>query len=195
MDLLQVLGETLASFAAFIAIVATLISWYRSVCRPLKVTRVVVQRGKDKSTFILIVKNVKQYPVLIKRVDAYKRKKYQVQRKLGGVPEYAELFPGSQKLFSVRDEYEIPANGDTDVRINVQGPVDMQSKVLFLLETSHGYHELWCKDIDVVELGRVDVYGVEYKYDFSSKALAKACYNWERLVTLKRRFSRRLRRG
>lgn len=191
----KVLADTLASVAAFVAIVSVMVSWYRSATKPLKITRVVVHRKEDETTFILVVKNVKPYPVTIKRTDCYRRKKHQVQKKLGGKPEYSELFPGSEMLSTSRQAFEIAANGYTDIRIAGARNLDIPEKLLFLLETSHGYHELWCKDVSIVEIGKVDVYSVEYKYDHESKRRAKALYYWKLLKELTTRSSRRLRRG
>jgi len=191
----KVLADTLASVAAFVAIVGVMASWYRSARKPLKIMRVVVHRKEDETTFILVVKNVKPYPVTIKRTDCYRRKKYQVQKELGGKPEYSELFPGSEMLSTSRQAFEIAANGHTDIRIAGARNLTIPEKLLFLLETSHGYHELWCKDVSIVEIGKVDVYSVEYKYDYESKRRAKALYYWKLLKELTTRCSRPLHRG
>ncbi len=191
----KVIADTLASVAAFVAIVSVMVGWYRSARKPLKITRVVVHRKEDETTFILVVKNVKPYPITIKRTDCYRRKKYQVQKKLGGRPEYSELFPGSEILSTSRQAFEIEANGHTDIRITGARNLGVPEKLLFLLETSHGYHELWCKDVSIVEIGKVDVYGVEYRLDYESRHRAKALYYWKVLKELTTSCSRRLRRG
>jgi hypothetical protein len=129
----------------------------------------------------LVVKNVKPYPVVIKRTDCYRRKKYEVQKKHGEKPEYSELFSGSERIFGTKAEFEIAANGHTDIRISDVSLSDIPTRLLFLLETSHGYHELWCKEVTVVEIGKVDVYSLEYKLDFESKWHAKVVYYWKRL--------------
>jgi len=173
----KVLVDTLASIASLVAIVSVMVGWYRSARRPLRVTRVVVHKSTNDLTFIVLVKNVKDYPVTIQRTDCYRRKKYEVQKKHGGRPEYSKFFPGSEMIFTSRDTFEIAANGHTDIRIRIAGTTDIPSRLLFLLETSHGYHELWCKEIVVVEIGKVEVYGVEYKDEYRSKWIARAMYH------------------
>ena len=84
-------------------------------------------------------------------------------------------------IFTNKETFEIAAKGHTDIRICDVSLSDIPAKLLFLLETSHGYHELWCKDVILVEIGKADVYSLEYKCDFNSKWLAKAVYYWKRL--------------
>jgi len=158
--------------------------WYRSARRQLKITRTVVHKKNEKGTFILVVKNVKPYPVVIKRTDCYRRKKYEIQKKHGGKPEYSELFSGSEMIFSNKEVFEIAANGHTDIRISDVSLSDIPAKLLFLLETSHGYHELWCEEVMIVEMGKTEVYSLEYKHDFESKWFAKTVYYWKKLKEL-----------
>jgi hypothetical protein len=191
----KIIADTLASAAALVAIVSVMASWYRSARKPLKITSVVVHKKEDETAFILVVKNVKSYPVTIKRTGCYRRKKYQVQKKLGGKPQYSELFPGSEMLSASREPFEIAANGHTDIRIAGARNLNIPGKLLFLLETSHGYHELWCKDVLIVEIGKVDMHGVEYKYEYESKRRAKALYYWKLLKDLTTRCSGRCRRS
>lgn len=186
----KVIADTLASVAAFVAIVSVMVGWYRSARKPLNITRVVVHRKKDETTFILVVKNVKPYPITIKRTECYRRKKYEVQKKLGGKIEYSELFPGSELLSTSSQTFEIFPNGHTDIRIAGVANLDIPEKLLFLLETSHGYHELWCKDVSIVDIGKVNVYGVEFKHDCDSKYQAKALYYWKLIKELTKLFQR-----
>lgn len=191
----KVLADTLASVAAFVAIVSVMVEWYRSARKPLKITRVVIHRKKNETTFILVVKNWKAYPITVKRVDCYRRKRYEVQKKRGGKPEYSELLAGSEMIFSRKMDFDISANGHTDLRIGIVGNANILEKLLFLLETSHGYHELWCKDVTIVEIGKVDVYSLECKHDYNSKLSAKSMFYWKLLKELTISCSRRLRRG
>jgi len=185
----KVIADTLASVAAFVAIVSVMVGWYRSARRPLKITRVVIHRKKDETTFILVVKNVKPYPITVKRTECYRRKKYEVQKKLGGKLEYSELFPGSELLSTSSQAFEIFPNGHTDIRIGGASNLDIPQKLLFLLETSHGYHELWCKDVSIVDIGKVNVYGMEFKHDCESKYQAKSLYYWKLIKELIFKFS------
>lgn len=176
MELFKFIVDILTSLASIVAIVSVLISWYRDTRRPLTIRRVVVHRKKDETTFILLVKNVKDYPVTIKRTDCYKRKKFQVQKKQGGKLEYSEVFPSSERVFTSTEVFEIPPIGHTDIRIKMEDATNVPSQLLFCIESSHGYHELRCRDIVVVEIGTVDFYRLEYKKEYSSKWFAKIMY-------------------
>lgn len=189
------MADILASGAAFVAIVVAMYGWYQSARRPLNIARIVVHQKDSESNFIIVVRNVKPYPVKIKAVDCYKRKRYQVQKKIGGKPEYDELFPVKDQLFRDRADCEVSAKGHANVCVSIGPQSDIPSKLLFLLDTSHGYQELWCKEITVIEIGQVEVYGVEYKHDFIYKLPAKMCYVWKRFVDLTKFFSRRIFRS
>lgn len=180
---LKFLVDILASLSSAIAIGTVMVGWYLSTRKPLKVTRLVIHKQKGTATYIPIVRNVKAYPVTIKRTDCYKRKKYEVQKRHGGRPEYSELFPSSELVFTTKKRFNIAAKGHTDIRIENVALSDVPNKLLFLLETSHGFHELWCKDIVIVEVGKADVYSLIYGYDFKSKWLAKIVYYWKKLVS------------
>lgn len=186
------LADTLASVAATVAIVSALVSWYRSSRRPLKITRVLVHRSSDKALFILVVRNVKDYPVTIKRTECYRRKKYEVEKKSGGKPKYSELFFGPDMIFDCKETFEIAANGHTDIRISSVCLSDITAKLLFRLYTSHGYHELWSK---VVVSRSFDFYDLEYRHDYESKRPAKAMYYWKLFIELTPRCCRSPRRS
>ena len=46
------------------------------------------------------------------------------------------------------------------------------------MNTSHGYHEIWCKDITMVEVGKVKLFGLKHKIDYESKIKAVFKYNF-----------------
>lgn len=178
----------MASISVLIAIVSVLVSWYRNTQKPLKIIRTIVHKN-DKTTFILVIKNVKPYPVVIKNTDCYRKKKYEIQKKYGEKPEYSELLLISEKIFSNEQMFEIPANSHTDIQIRNVDLLDIPTKLLFLLKTSHGYHELWCKQLTIIEIGKTKVHGLEYKYDFESKWHAKAVYHSKKFKEIIRRLT------
>jgi len=94
-------------------------------------------------------------------------------------------------VFTSRSEFEVPANAYTDLRIKVAGTVEVPNNLLFSLGTSHGYHELSCSDVTVVDIGKTTVYSVEYKKEYARKSVAKCVYYWKVLGELTRRSSRR----
>ena len=187
--------DILASFAAIVAIVSVMVKWYQSSRKPLKIVRVVVHKTAEDMTFILVTKNRQPYPVTTKRIDCYKRKIFEVQKKVGGEPEYSERLSSREMLFMGRSDFEVPANTNTDLRIKVPGTADIPNRLLFSMDTSHGYHELWCDEISVLEVGRTEVYRVDYMDEYKSKVAAKVMYHWRLVQELTRRCSRRLRRS
>lgn len=176
--------NTLASVAAIVAIATAMIGWHRSARMALQVRRVVIHRKAETATFILMVENLHSYPVTIKRIGCYRRKKHQVQRKRGRAPEYSASFSSSHVVFNSKVTAEIMPKGHTDVRIDINGQPDVPDALLFFLETSHGYHELWCNDIQLVDTVKVDVYHLEYQHDFGSAIQAKTVYYWKHFLWL-----------
>ena len=186
----KVLVDTLASVASIVAIVSVLVGWYHSARKPLKIVRVVVHQKKDRTTFILIMKNRQAYPVTTKRIDCYKRKIFEVQKKVGGRPEYSERLSSREALFMQTTGLEVPGSANTDLQIEVDRVVDIPGRLLFSIETSHGYHELWCSDVIVVDVGKATAYSVDYIHEYNSKVAAKFMYRWRVLGELARRLWR-----
>lgn len=81
MENFKIIVDILASISVLIAIVSVLVSWYRNTQKPLKIIRTIVHKN-DKTTFILVIKNVKPYPVVIKNTDCYRKKKYEIQKNM-----------------------------------------------------------------------------------------------------------------
>ncbi|MRR54275.1 MAG: hypothetical protein EG822_07165 [Deltaproteobacteria bacterium] len=174
--------DILSSMASFIAIIGVMVSWYKSAQKPLKIDRVVIHKKETENTFILVVKNRKNYPVEIKSISCYRKPKYQIQKKNNQKPEYMKLLSLSDSYFSSSEHFEIGANGHTDIRVKC-GPFSGQAnRLLFSIYTSHGYHEIWCKDILEVDIGKTEVYGLEYQHEYQSKYRAKIQYYWLRLL-------------
>ena len=195
MELFKVIVDTLASVASIIAIVSVLVSWYRSARKPLVVESLVIHQKQQETTFILRVRNVKDYPVEIKRIDCYRRKKYTVQKKTGQKPEYFEGLPLAERIFTAENAWCVAANGHTDIRVPLNSEVEIPPKILFFMETSHGFHELWCSDLTIVPIGKVEVYDLEYKYNPTSRAHAKARYWFMVVKELPKTSIRWIRRG
>jgi len=149
-----------------------------------------VHRDDLHSIFILVTENRQNYPVSITRSDCYKRKKFEVMKKNGKFPEYAERISIKEMLFTNSDQFEVPARAYTDLNIKVSGTPEIPKSLLFLLVTSHGYHELTCKDISVVDIGKVEVFGAEYKDEYNSKVAAKLAFYKKILKELINRFKR-----
>ena len=191
--LLKNIVEVLSSTTSILAIAGVGIGWYRSARKPLKITRTVVHLKKIQAncTFILVVRNLASYPVIIHRCDAYTGKKHEVQKKRGGNLEYSERFSSNDALFiNSKLDFEVPAKGHTDLRIHLGNEqFQIPKRILFLLETSHGYHELRCKRILPVEMESVETYSLEYQYQSRSRVLARLYYCKKWITELTRRCS------
>lgn len=135
--------------------------------------------------------NRQSCPVVIKRIDCYRRKIFEVKKKTGGRPEYSEHLSSREEIFLNGSNFEVPANAYTDLRVEVTGVIGVPPTILFSLDTSHGYHELLCGDVTVVDIGKTELYSVEYKIEYARKSVAKCAYYWKVLGELTRRLSGR----
>jgi hypothetical protein len=178
MDTFKLIVDLLASCAAFVAIVAALTAWYRSARKPLVIDRLVIHKKTDKNTFILKLKNRKDYPVTIKRIDCHTRRHFTVQQKPGEPPEYQDLLNLADRILSDNSETHLAANAHTDVRIKTGPVTDSHSKLLFSFDTSHGFHQLWCSNILIVPIGVAETYTLDYERDFHSRIQARLFYAW-----------------
>jgi len=167
--------DILSSLASFVAIVVVLISWYKSSTKPLKIEKVVVHKKEKESTYILIVKNTKDFPVEIKSTTCFTKRIFKVKQKKDQKPEYLNELNYTYSPFRNQDKFDISANGHTDIKISGTNIDSNLSKLLFTFHTSHGYHELWCKNISTSEIGKVETYSLE-EYEFDSTLRAKIKY-------------------
>lgn len=180
----KVIVDTMASLASFIAITSVMVGWYRSGRKPLKIKRVIVHKDIKHSTFILETINRKDYPVFISRADCYRKKIFEVMKKKGGSPEYAERLSSREAIFMGGHKFEVPAKACTPLSIKISGNPSVPKHLIFSLDTSHGYHELTCKNITEVDIGKVKVYSAEYKKEYDYKAVAKCVFYWKTLKEL-----------
>ena len=178
---IQLTFDLLASVASVVAIVAALIAWYRSAQEPLRIKRVVLHLKKNASTFILIVKNRKPYPVDIKSISCYTRLLVEIKKSANEPSEYSELLNLADSVFDSTTQFTIGANGDTDIRIKAAQVPGGYGKLLFSMHTSHGYHRLWCKRILEVNMGAGQLRQLDYRRDFESRTSGRLFYLWARL--------------
>tara|TARA_R110000772_G_scaffold28638_22_gene72100 strand:+ start:731 stop:1051 length:321 start_codon:yes stop_codon:yes gene_type:complete len=73
--------DALSSTAALIAIITVLWSWFKNSQMPLKIERLVVHNKASESTYIIVIKNSKTYPVNIKSSACYTKSSYKVEKK------------------------------------------------------------------------------------------------------------------
>lgn len=174
----KIIVEMLSSLASLIAIFTVLISWFKNSQIALKIERVVVQIKDDESTFILVIRNRKAYPVVIKKIDAYLKPRFSVEKLRNHPPEYRAILSLSDGVFRSSDEFEMAANGHTDFRIKVKAAGNKFESLTFSMQTSHGFFQLNCDDILNIEMsGKAQVLAVEYSNDFDSRFKAWLKYH------------------
>lgn len=177
--------DILSSIASVIAIVTVLVSWYRNTQSALKVQRVVIHRRKVDSDYILVIKNRKPYPVIINSISCFLKYTFNVEKKSTQPVEYSETLSLGDRVFFENENYEISPNGNANIKIK-GGIVNHELlKLLFTLQTSHGYHEIWCKNIVTVDItGKSKTSKMDFMYDTDSKLKAKVKFYWEVLINL-----------
>lgn len=178
MDTFKLILDLLTSGASLVAIIAALVQWYRSARKPLAIERLVIHKQEDESTFILVLKNRKDYPITVNSIDCHTQRHLTVQKRSSEPPEYRESLNTTDQILVYRSEVQLPANAHTDVRIKTAPISDGYSRLLFSLDTSHGFHQLWCGNILIVPIGVVETYTLDYKREFRSRIRARIFYAW-----------------
>ncbi len=184
MSQFQTVVNLLSSIAALIAILSVMVSWFRNKQKPLKIERVVIHRKEKDCNYILVFKNRKDYPVNIKSIHAYTTPKFKIEQQYGNKPMYSEVLSLSDNLFLHSDVAEIGARGHENVKVAGNHFTGDLPKILFSIQTSHGYHEIWCKNILTVEMnGKTSVIALKHIYESNSKFKALSKYYWLLLVS------------
>ncbi|EGQ9245405.1 TPA: hypothetical protein NJ921_004505 [Vibrio parahaemolyticus] len=78
-------------------------------------------------------------------------------------------------VFQTQDEYEVEAYADCSIKIECDEPIAVESdKLVVSTQTSHGYHLLKVRNIDIVHMGTGSVgYLVPFEETFDSKIKAR----------------------
>lgn len=169
MNLFNTVIDTLSALASLIAILVVLAAWFNSIRSPLKVSRVVIHRKKDESTYILLVKNRLSHTVEIKNIRCFTHRNYRVEQKNNCAPEYHPELSYNDSPFISNDTKEILGKGHTDIRYKAPNYTKEINKLLFSMDTSHGFLLLKCKNIEIVNMGSTQVYGLEFVENYDSK--------------------------
>lgn len=70
----KLLFDMIASLAAVLAIIVVLISWYRNTQKALRIERVIIYADNADIIYILVVKNIKNYPITLESTICYTKK-------------------------------------------------------------------------------------------------------------------------
>ena len=136
--------------------------------KPLKIIQVVVHKSKDSTTYILGVKNRKNYPVEIQKIRNFAEHKYKVEQKVNEPPDCSEILSFGDNGFSSSETFTIGQNGYTDVFCKTDYPYVACDQFIFSMQTSHGYHLLKCKNIIVSTMG-TNTHRAEFIKTYNSK--------------------------
>lgn len=178
MNQFNTIVDTLSGAASLIAILAVLTAWFNSVRSPLKVARVVIHRKKDESTYILLVKNRLSHTVEIKNIRCFTRRNYRVEQKNNCAPEYHPELSYNDSPFISKEVKEILGKGHTDIRYTARNYTKDINQLLFSMDTTHGFLLLKCKNIEIVNMGSTQVYGLEFAENYESKYKALKAFLW-----------------
>lgn len=187
MNAYQTIVDNLTALASLIAILTVLFSWRQSARLPLLIEKLIIHQKDVSTTYFLVIKNRKPYPVEIKSIGCYNKPKYKVEKKAGQPPEFLSLLSSSDLRFHSNEVFEIGANGHTDIRISDGAADSFPEKLLFSIDTSHGYHQIWCKSILVVPMKlerSARAQKIESTYSYQNKMGAKIRYYWLKLTCL-----------
>ncbi|MCD9516788.1 hypothetical protein [Photobacterium carnosum] len=135
-----------------------------------------MHKKKTSTTFFLYFINRQAYPVKIKNLKCFKKMTFQVSPKNNCRPERLQKLDYGDFVFQTQDEYEIEAYADCSIKIECDEQIAVDSdKLVVSTKTSHGYHLLKVRDIDIVLMGNASVgYLVPFEETFNSKIKAKA---------------------
>lgn len=177
MDTFKFVVDILSAMASMIAIFTVLIAWYSSIKKPLKVKRVVMHQHIDSSTYILEIENNKSYPVEVKSTKCFTKKCYKVEQMKNFFPTIRDTWSLNDIHFSADENHIIQPCGFTDVIFDKVVNQDQVNELIFLMDTSHGFHSLKCKKIDLVnmEKSRSDIKVIEEhsSWQFALKSYMK----------------------
>ncbi|MGY6452888.1 hypothetical protein ACXIVA_23595, partial [Vibrio parahaemolyticus] len=168
MEELKFVVDVLSSIASFIAISTVLIAWYVGRLNPLSVKKVLIHVKEDEKVYNLYIKNRRSYPVTIESIRCFTSKKYRIEKTNNGSAELLTAFPLDGCIFENLGKAVIEPNGYTKVTYTSSSYNDNAKNYMFCIESSHGYFETHCKNIQKVTFGTI-VLGIESAKEFKSK--------------------------
>lgn len=198
MDKFKLSVDILSSIASLVAIITVLWSWISSKKNALKIKRVVIQQGEQTSNYILGIKNIKPYPVVIKNIRCFTKPHFKVQQVNNCFPSFHKSYSLTDSLFLSSEKHTIEANGFTDICFNKGLNLKQVKELTFFMDTSHGYHHLKCKNTILVQMGS-QKFGMEAMEEYDSRVAAVMKYcslSVRRLWTvLKEKLTMRVKRN
>lgn len=172
MDEYKPIVDVLSSLASLVTISVFFGSWINSLRKALSIKRIVIHRKKEYSTYILEVKNRKEFPVEIKNIRCFTGYEYNVEQRSGDKPKYFKSMSLDLSAFITNEKFQIEASCFTDIHIKGNFLSEQPKQLIFSMDTSHGYHLLQCSNIDSYDIGNTETFSMEHKNIHSSKKSA-----------------------
>ncbi|EGR0744088.1 hypothetical protein [Vibrio cholerae] len=163
--------DVLSSAASLIAISTVLIAWYIEKQNPLLVKKILIHVKENEKVYNLYIKNRRGYPVTIKIVRCFIKKKFRVEKINSGSVELLTSFPIEGYIFESTNKTVIEPNGYTTVTYKTNNYIEDAQNYMFLIDSSHGHFETHCHNIHKVTFDTI-VSGIETAKEFESKRLA-----------------------
>lgn len=148
MEKFKISVEIVGSLASLIAIFTVLIAWWNAKRPPLKITQGIIGGyGDDIFEFTLRIKNVKPIPVKVKHVSCYKKENIRLEKRSLEIPRYEKVMDARDKIFSITVDKHISELGEYLLVHKLKAKVEKPKYLMVMLDTSHGYLWLKCKNI------------------------------------------------
>lgn len=183
MDLFNYIVDVLSAIVSILAIITVSAAWYKSSQKFLKVDRVIIRYYQEKITCILLIKNLEPQVVKIKTIECYTRKTYIVEKINNSAPQCIPTLNPINSLFTSSELKEIVANRSStnvEYRVSNHSKGKKIKKLLFFMNTSHGFLSLKCKKIDTYEMWSPEA----SKVNFCKRDLTRL-QAWKEWVPLK----------
>ena len=196
MSITKEIVDTLSAAASFIAISTVLYNWYRSSLKPLSIEKITILRRKEFDTYIVTLKNRKDFPVDINKISCYQEKTFRVEKSRDKDLELQTALSSDHLLYhgytlehhnhssNQTSDFSVEPKGQRQIRINLEVAREKQSdKYLHILHTTHGVQELWCKNVEIIPINDdVELSVLEYKFESNSEFKAKSVFYYRRLL-------------
>lgn len=148
MSSFKLVVDILSSVAAIFAISAVLYSWRVSKKSPIKVVETVISREDvNKHRIILRIENIKPYPVTIKSLVCFSRSPYRIEKRPMQRPKIKRILSVKDRVFGFGKELTISELGEERSMFYVSSDISNISQLIFLVDTSHGFIRMQCKNI------------------------------------------------
>jgi hypothetical protein len=140
------LVDILSSVASLIAIATVLCSWWLNQRPPVKISQFISSPHRGQIRIFLRLINRKGYPIKILSLTCYKKQTFSISKKKGMKPQIHRFLNISNKLFHLKEEFELSEFGELNKEIFIENQKFSANDLRYELYTSHGFISLKCKN-------------------------------------------------